>query len=285
MISSQTMSVLISIFVGLVVMVIYHAVRSFMDHSTEIEELKLKSKDKSGVSFFLNITPQTFLFLRVTLSVVMFFATAFSVHIIFGIVCAFLGFMLPVFFLGRAKRKRLDKLESQLVEALELLSNGVKSGLTLAQSMELVVNEFPPPISQEFSTLLAETRVGVDFIDALFNMAHRTESNIIQILATGVAITKRCGGDLTQIFQNIANTIRERSFIEGKLRAVTAQGRAQGVFLGLMPFGLIIIMSFIDPSHVETLFGNQIGVWAFVAVVVMVGLAQLWIKKLISIDV
>ena len=133
--------------------------------------------------------------------------------------------------------------------------------------------------------VLAETRLGVDFNDALTNMAVRLKSNILGILASGVAVTKRCGGDMTVIFTNIAQTIREQATIEGKLDAVTAQGRFQGQVLGLMPFALVGALYFIDRAHVETLFGYQIGLWAMFLVVCMVVMAQLWIRKLLQIDV
>ena len=183
------------------------------------------------------------------------------------------------------KAARVKKIEQQLVDGLELLGNSLKSGLTLQQSVELLVREFPKPISQEFSLLLAETRLGVDFIDGLHKMASRLDSTIVAILASGVAITKRCGGDLTQIFQNIAQTIREQAKIEGKLDAVTAQGRFQGQILGAMPFALVGILYFVDRQHVRTLFGYQLGLIAFGAVVVMVMLAQAWIVRLMKLDV
>ena len=155
----------------------------------------------------------------------------------------------------------------------------------MQQACELLVKEFPNPISKEFSIVLAENRVGVDFIDALENMATRMNSMIVQILASGVAITKQCGGDLGQIFGNLAETIREQARIEGKLKAVTSQGRFQGLILGLMPFALLIALYFVDVQHVRTLFGHQVGIYAFAGVVAMVIIAQVWIRKLMDIDV
>ena len=275
----------ISLVTALAVVAILFLALRFYVSSSEMEEIKNKSQGGDLDYLVLSLSGKSFFTLRLVLAIVVFFVASFAIHIAFGIVCGVLGYYLPVQFQKRAQLKRVGKLEQQLVEALELLANGLKSGLTLPQAMELVVREFPAPINEEFATVLAETRVGVDFIDALYNLARRTGSHIIQILATGVAITKRCGGDLTQIFHNIANTIRGRSHIEGKLRAVTAQGRAQGIFLGLMPFGLIILLFFVDPNHVEVLFSDKVGLIAFCSVVVMVGVAQLWIKKLLAIDV
>ena len=234
---------------------------------------------------YLNFTQTQYLFVRAVCGLI-FFALGFLIgDVVLGLIGGLVGYVLPILYLKRLRRKWVQRVEQQLVEALELMGNSLKSGLTLQQACELLVREFPPPISAEFSTLLAETRVGVDFTDALQNMAARLDSNIVYILASGVSITKKCGGDLTQIFTNIATTIREQATIEGKLNAVTAQGRFQGLVLGLLPFVLVIILSFINPSHVSILFGYQLGIWAFAAVVLMVGIAQLWIRKLLDIDV
>lgn len=196
-----------------------------------------------------------------------------------------LGFAIPLMLLKRYKDKRVKKIELQLIEALELLGNSLKSGMTLPQATELIVKEFPAPISQEFALLMSEYKVGVDFNDALENMAKRLDSAIVYILASGVSITKRVGGDMSVIFGNIAQTIRDKATIEGKLNAVTAQGRFQGLILGMMPFMLVIVLYFIDRQHVMTLFTYRLGIWAFTAVCLMVLLAQLWIKKLLKIDI
>ncbi len=258
------------------------------DVGTLTEDLRQergKTGDTPLSELYINISPGTFLFLRIALGVIGFLFGFLVLHPIFGAVLFFAGFFAPALLLKRLRAERVRKVEEQLVSGLELLGNSLKSGLTLPQSIELLVKEFPPPISQEFSLVLSETRLGVEFTDALANMATRLNSTIISILATGVAVTKKCGGDITEIFQNIATTIREQATIEGKLEAVTAQGRFQGFILSLMPFGLIGILWFVDRAHVETLFGYQLGMYAVGLVIIMVGLAQLWINRLLAIDV
>lgn len=253
--------------------------------ATDFRQRQVKSGDTSLAELYINLSPETFFMLRLILAIGVFFFTLSLLTPIFAFMLSAFVFMVPAFWLGAQKRKRVRKVETQLVDGLELLGNSLKSGMTLPQAVELLVREIPAPLSQEFNMVLAETRLGVDFNDALVNMAERLKSNIIGILASGVAVTKRCGGDLTVIFTNIAQTIREQANIEGKLDAVTAQGRFQGQVLGLMPFALVGALYFIDRSHVETLFGYQIGLWAMFLVVVMVVMAQLWIRKLLQIDV
>lgn len=240
--------------------------------------------DNTLAELALNLSPETFFMLRLILAFIAFIIL-FPLHILPALVAAAAGYFAPLFYIKRLRAKRVRLVESQLVDGLELMGNALKSGLTLQQAVELLVKEFPAPLKQEFGLVLSESKLGIDLVEALERMAKRLDSNILAILATGIAITKRCGGDLTEIFENIASTIREQMTIEGKLEAVTAQGRFQGLILSVMPFGLILILWFVDPEHVQTLFGYQIGLFAFSAVVLMVFLAQVWINQLLKLDV
>jgi tight adherence protein B len=234
---------------------------------------------------YVNISPELFFYVRTLIVALFFICGLMAINVMLGFFLAAIGFFLPSFILKRMREKRVKQLETQLVEGLELMGNALKSGLTLQQAMELLVKEFPAPVSQEFNRVLAENRLGVELTEALQNMSIRLESTIVAILVSGVGITKRCGGDLTQIFSNIAQTIREQATIEGKLDAVTAQGRFQGLILSIMPFALIVVLYFVDRSHVETLFGYQMGIYAVAAVFGMVMMAQAWINKILKIDV
>ncbi len=275
-----------SIFIGATVAyLVFFFLTEYGAAAKEARSQAVAADDSSLAELYINISPATFFFLRIILSAIAFFAVAPIAGLFGGLAVGAGAFFLPALQLSRMRAKRTRKVETQLVDALELLGNSLKSGLTIQQAVELVVKEFPPPIRQEFALVLSETRLGVEFTDALKNMGERLRSNIVQVLATGVTVTKRCGGDLTVIFNNIAATIRELATIEGKLNAVTAQGRFQGLILGMMPFALIILLYFVDRSHVETLFGYALGRWAIGAVVMMVIMAQLWIRKLLAIDV
>lgn len=266
-----------------------YAVYIFMtEYQSAVEELQkgeMSRGDMSLAELSLSMSPAQLLTLRIMGAFAAFLVGFFTLNIFFAMAFAAMAYVIPGFYLNNLRRKRVWKVEEQLVEGLELLGNSLKSGLTMQQAVELLVREFPSPIKQEFALVLSESRLGVEFTDALANMAERLKSNIVQILAAGVNVTKKVGGDLTVIFSNIAQTIRDQANIEGKLNAVTAQGRFQGLILGFMPFALVVILYFVDPGHIDVLFGYQIGRWAFAAVVIMVILAQLWIRKLLDIDV
>ncbi len=262
---------------------------TFMDKiesaASDVREQQAAMGSSTMEDLYINLPPDVFVFFRFLIAGLLFLAGTGLVNVFLGLFLAGIGWVVPIVILNNMRRKRIETIETQLIEALGLMGNALKSGLTLRQAIELLVKEFPPPISQEFNRVLAEERLGVDLPDAITNMANRLDSIIVSILASGITIVKRCGGDLTEIFQNIATTIREQATIQGKLNAVTAQGRFQGMILGLMPFALMIILWFVDRNHIETLFGYQIGLWSVALVVGMVVMAQVWIRKLLDIDV
>ena len=285
-ISAGFIDLMVSVGIGVAVaFLIFSFLQGFGQATAELQAQGVASNEATLSELYIRISPEAFFLLRLLNAGAAFFVGFMVGGFVFGIPLGIFGFLMPAWVLQHLRWKRVKKLELQLVEGLELLGNGLKSGLTLPQATELLVKEFPPPISQEFALVIAESRLGVDFTDALQNMADRLNSTIVAILASGVAITKRCGGDLSVIFSSIAQTVRDQATIEGKLDAVTAQGRFQGIILGGMPFALVGILWFIDRQHVVTLFSNQIGIWAFCGVVVMVVVAQLWIRKLLQIDV
>lgn len=284
--SANVIDLLVSLGLGVAVVFLVVAFLSAFGQATaELQSQGVAAGENTLSELYIRLSPEAFYMLRLLNGAFAFFVGYMIAGFYVGIPLGIVGFFIPYWLLKHLRQKRVKKVELQLIEGLELLGNGLKSGLTLPQATELLVREFPPPISQEFSLVIAESRLGVEFTDALQNMAERLGSTIVAILASGVAITKRCGGDLSVIFANIAQTIRDQANIEGKLDAVTAQGRFQGLVLGLMPFALIGILWFIDRDHVVTLFSNQIGIWAFFAVIGMVVMAQVWIRKLLDIDV
>ncbi len=183
------------------------------------------------------------------------------------------------------REKRRAVISEQLVDALGLLANSVRAGLTLPQAMEILVREMKPPITQEFGRVLQEYRLGTDFDQAMLNMARRVESRDLDILVNAVMVTRRSGGNVGEIFQNIAATIRERIRIEGKIRAMSATGNMQALVMSGMPFGVLIALWFMQPEYVYAMFSTTIGLVALSLVIAMVVAAFFWIRWIMDIDI
>ena len=200
---------------------------------------------------------------------------------LFGVAAFFAPRML--FNITRDRRRAL--FEQQLVDGLELLTNSIRAGMTLPQSMELLVKEMKPPITQEFGRVLQEYRLGTDFDEALLNTARRLVSRDLDILVNAIMITRRSGGNVGEMFQRIAAWIRERIRIEGKVKALAATGNLQALVMSSMPFGLMIALLFIDPPHVQLLFSHWIGLLSVGIVVGLVVTAFLWIRRIVAVDI
>ncbi len=185
---------------------------------------------------------------------------AFLVFAPFGLP---IGFRLPRFLVQKLWNWRLDRFEDQLLDALAFMSNGLRSGLSLIQCMEMVVEELSNPISEEFSLVLSEQRVGVPFEEALLNLERRLGTEDTQILVTSINILRQSGGNLSETFQTISYTIRERKKVKGKIATMTAQGVAQAVIICVMPFALAGVLWLFDHELVARMWSTWIG-WCLI---------------------
>jgi tight adherence protein B len=196
-----------------------------------------------------------------------------------------LGANLPRFVVNKMWTRRVKKFEDQLLDGLAFLSNGLKSGLSVVQAMQMVKDELPNPISQEFGVVLNEQRLGVPMEDALLNLEKRVDTEDVQILVTSINILRQSGGNLAETFDTIAYTIRERKKVEGKIRSLTAQGVSQGVIIVCMPFGLAAVLYMFDAELIARLWTTALG-WAMLAFMVFLQTCgALMIRKIVTIRV
>jgi tight adherence protein B len=193
--------------------------------------------------------------------------------------------MAPRMIFNILREKRRALVAEQLVDGLGLLANSVRAGLTLPQAMEILVKEMKPPITQEFGRVLQEYRLGTDFDEAMLNMARRVESRDLDILVNAVMVTRRSGGNVGEIFQNIAATIRERIRIEGKVRALSSTGNMQALVMSSMPFGIMVVLYFMQPEYIYQMFSTTLGLIALMLVIAMVVAAFFWIRWIMDIDI
>ena len=146
--------------------------------------------------------------------------------------------MLPRFWLGRRKNGRLGAFNKQLPDTITLIANALRAGSSFLQAIELVVRESRPPISTEFGRVIREVNLGLPFDQALENMVRRVRSDDLELMATAISIQHQVGGNLAEILDSIAYTIRERVRIKGEIRTLTAQQRLSGYVVGFLPIGL-----------------------------------------------
>lgn len=183
------------------------------------------------------------------------------------------------------RKRRLDDIDNQLVDALRMMANALKSGLSLQQAMELVAREMKPPISDEFGRVIKEIHLGELTDHALRRMAERVPLDDLGLAVDSILTLRETGGNLSESFQVIAHTIVERKKVQGKIRAMTAQGMSQGVLVCLMPIALLLVFAFIDASFIRPFFTTPIGFLLLIVVLVLDALGIWMMFKLVKVDV
>ncbi|MGZ3697264.1 MAG: type II secretion system F family protein [Bdellovibrionota bacterium] len=205
--------------------------------------------------------------------------------IFFGIIVTIIGWKSPKPVVDWLYQRRVKKFVSQMVDALSLMSNGLKSGLSVVQSMSLVTQEMANPIQQEFNLVLSENKLGVSLEEAFSNLSKRIKSDDVEMFVTSVNILKETGGNLAETFDTIVTTIRDRIKVENKIQALTAQGFYQGVIVMMVPpvLGLSFYQS--DPDFMRPLFTTLYG-WIIIAMILFLeALGFFVVMKIIKIDV
>lgn len=197
-----------------------------------------------------------------------------------------IGAVVPWAVLRFLRRRRVKKLESQLVGGIQTLASGVRAGLNLVQSMELVSRDGPAPLRQEFAHLLREYEYGMSLDEAMRNAANRIGSGDFRLLFAALLTHRERGGDLGETLDRMAESIREIQRLESRVDALTAQGRATARALGLMPIVVLLIIYFmIDSSGVKMLFTDDIGKLLLLAIILLTVMGFLWIRKIVAIDI
>ena len=177
------------------------------------------------------------------------------------------------------------KFNEQLTDALGTMSNALRAGFSISQAFESVAESDMHPISDEFALLLQQMRVGMSFDDALSSLDKRIGSDDLTLVVTAIDIARKTGGNLTEIFDSISETIRARMRIERKVRTLTAQGKLQGIIVSLMPFFLCGVMTVMKPGMMIPFLTSLNGIVCLAGASVMVLIGWLIIRKIVTIKV
>jgi tight adherence protein B len=205
--------------------------------------------------------------------------------ILFGTLVGFIGWKAPKPVIDWMYERRVKKFVLQMVDGLSLMSNGLKSGLSVVQSLSLVVQEMEDPIKQEFGLILSENKLGVALEEAFTNLSRRVRSDDVEMFVTSVNILKETGGNLAETFDTIVTTIRERIKVENKIDAMTSSGRIQGYVLAAIPAMLAVVFYQTDPDFMKPLFMTPLG-WVVILIVLALDIVGLIvILKVVKVDV
>jgi len=198
---------------------------------------------------------------------------------------AALAVRVPTRLVAGLRRQRLNRFEKQLPPALMSLAGGLSAGASLAVALKHIVEQSEAPLSQEFGLMLREQRLGVPFSAALANLQDRVPSDATVLVVAALRVAAQTGGNLAEALERIAETLRARLQLQGKIRALTAQGRMQAWIVGALPVLLALVLNRLDPLAMAPLWHTPLG-WCVVGVVTGLELAGvLLIRRIVNIDI
>lgn len=200
------------------------------------------------------------------------------------IVAVLLAFA-PRFIFRWLRRRRIDRIEQQLPDALLMIAGAAKAGLSLVSAVRQVSAELAPPLVQEFQLMQHEQRLGVSLDDALENLTHRIPVQSVSLMVSAMRIASETGGGLAETLERTASTLRSQHAMELKIRALTSQGKLQAWVVGLLPVFLLWVLSHMEPEAMSLLWTTQMG-WGVLAAVAIMEFFGVWIiRRIVAIDV
>lgn len=205
------------------------------------------------------------------------------VPIVLACLAAAFGAFLPDIILRLKVSQRRKKFNNQLIDAMNTISNGLRSGFSLQQAIQLAARQMPDPVGQEFRIAAREIALGTRTEDSLENMNKRLNDKDLQLVVAAVRLTMQTGGNLPEIFKQLSETIRERNRMDRKIRALTSQGKLQAVIVVLIPLGMGIVVNFLNPDVMRLMYTTLMG-WAMIAAIAVLDLVGFFlIRRIVTI--
>jgi tight adherence protein B len=235
----------------------------------------------------LRLTVSEWMLINVAAVMIGFLAALFltNSNLVLALIGGVAGFYMPRFYMRQQQAKRLAAFNNQLGDTLVLLANSLRTGYSLLQSMETVSKELPPPISTEFARVVREIGLGLTIQDAMAHLLVRINSEDLDLVITAINIQHEVGGNLAEILDTIAHTIRERVRIKGQIRALTAQGRLSGTVVAILPVAVGAFLAVFNPSYVSSMWTETCGIAMLITGIVSVISGFLAIRKITDIEV
>lgn len=206
-------------------------------------------------------------------------------NLVLALVGAVVGFYMPRFYLRMRQQQRLDAFNNQLGDTLLLLANSLRSGYSLLQSIETVSRELAPPMSVEFARVVREIGLGLTIEESLSHLLNRIASDDLDLVITAINIQHEVGGNLSEILDTIAHTIRERVRIKGQIRALTASQRLSGNVIAIMPIAVGVFLTLFNPNYISAMWQETCGIAMLITGGATIVSGYLAIRKITDIEV
>lgn len=208
-----------------------------------------------------------------------------TLNVVYTVISVILLLMSPKMIHKYLHKRRQKQLVTQLPDTLVQISGSMRAGASLAIGIEAMVAETKGPIAQEFSLVLREMRIGVSMDDAFENLAERVNEEEYTLVVAAARIAREVGGNLSETFELLADTLRKKIMMEGKIDALTSQGKLQGWVVGLLPIGMMFILMKMEPVAMYPLLHSVVGWGVLGLIIIMELLGAMMIKKIVTIDI
>lgn len=209
----------------------------------------------------------------------------FLSSIVFALFLAAIAGAVPVVVLTIATRRRAAKMHDQLADILGVLASSLRAGHSFLQALDMVAKEIGDPGAEEFGRLVAEIRLGRSVGEALDSLADRIDSDDFRWAMIAVNVQREVGGNLAEVLDKVAETIRERDTVRRQVKALSAEGRLSMSILGALPFVVAAYIFLVNPDYLSLLFTRQIGLVLLTIGATLMAVGFLWMKKVVKIDV
>ncbi len=206
-------------------------------------------------------------------------------NLFIALILAVVGFMAPTQWLANKRNKRAERITAQLVDMLGMVSNSIKSGYGLMQSLEFAGSQLPAPLGLELRRTLREATLGMTSEAALGAMGERINSRDLDLVLTAINIQRAVGGNLSEILDNVAYTMRERERIRGDIATLTAQQKLTGIVVGGLPVFMFAVFTVMNPGYMSVFFEESIGRIILVVAVGLEVVGYLAMKRIMAIEV
>jgi tight adherence protein B len=206
-------------------------------------------------------------------------------NLIVGLMFMALGGVGPWMYLGARRKRRKKKFEAALPDTLQLMSGSLAAGLSLAQSVDTIVREGTEPIASEFRKVLIETRLGLSLETALQGLADRFESKDFDWVVMAIGIQRQVGGNLAELLNTVAATIREREYVRRQVAALAAEGKLSAMVLGGLPPVFLLYLVLANHDYVMVLFTRPLGILMLVGGAMILSVGIFWMSRIIKVEV
>ena len=234
---------------------------------------------------FLFIDPRQMLVLNIASMCLLGLFSYVVINPLVSVGATIFGFFLPMIMVKHYRKRRIKKFNTQLVDALQAMANAFKAGLTFQQGVEQISKDAPAPLGQEFGLLVKEVKLGVPLEEGLNNMARRVGSDDLDLVAVSTNISRALGGNMAEMYETLSSTIRERFRLEGKIDALTAQGKLQGWVVAAMPLVLGVVLNYMRPDLMQPMLDHIFGYVLVGAICLMEIMGILIIRRITNIDI